>query len=286
MSSNRSYPSGWICSNPGLQPTGPGGFDVFHEQRNGKVQTSRQKHRQHGPDELAVVGRIGAGSSSCCPRWMSAPLRLNSSGSLKGADAEWSCIRHEGFELLSVPVGQRQRHARNRILHLSRLAGIRSLSRYLATRRRFYSNDGIFFMNSEISDRLYQERHDLDDSVRRIAIRVLGRFVELLRLRAVPGDGDELAGPNIARDSETPARAQIDWMSGQNSASNLSEITLLSQTGASGNFLVFGFGSPHTEVVMFCMCDGSSRAINKSINPIVMSALATRDTGERISDDF
>jgi hypothetical protein len=34
------------------------------------------------------------------------------------------------------------------------------------------------------------------------------------------------------------------------------------------------------------MCDGSTRSISKSVNPNVLSALATRDTGERVTDDF
>ena len=68
--------------------------------------------------------------------------------------------------------------------------------------------------------------------------------------------------------------------------SPFAEVTLAQQNAGSAQYIVFGFGSMHTEVVNFCMCDGSARPVSKSISPIVFSALATRDTGERISDDF
>jgi hypothetical protein len=50
--------------------------------------------------------------------------------------------------------------------------------------------------------------------------------------------------------------------------------------------MVFGFGSHHQDVVMFAMADGSARPINKSVNIIILDALATRDNGERVSDDY
>jgi hypothetical protein len=53
-----------------------------------------------------------------------------------------------------------------------------------------------------------------------------------------------------------------------------------------GQYMIFGFGSPHQDVVMFAMADGAARPVSKSINILILDALATRDSGERISDDF
>jgi hypothetical protein len=50
---------------------------------------------------------------------------------------------------------------------------------------------------------------------------------------------------------------------------------------------IIGFGSWHTNnVVNFGMVDGSSRPIAKNIDLLILNALATRDGGERIGDEF
>lgn len=58
------------------------------------------------------------------------------------------------------------------------------------------------------------------------------------------------------------------------------------QTSGSGTFFYFGFGSSHDEVCHFAMADGSTRAISKQIDEQIMRNMATRDGGERQSDDF
>lgn len=52
------------------------------------------------------------------------------------------------------------------------------------------------------------------------------------------------------------------------------------------SYYIFGFGSWHDDTVNFAMCDGSGKAISKSIDMRVMEALSTRDGSERISDDI
>ncbi len=49
---------------------------------------------------------------------------------------------------------------------------------------------------------------------------------------------------------------------------------------------IYGFGSAHRDVVMLAMADGSARPVNKSIDHVILEALATRAGGERVSDDF
>lgn len=48
----------------------------------------------------------------------------------------------------------------------------------------------------------------------------------------------------------------------------------------------FGFGSFHKDIVNFAMVDNSARPISKNIDQTIMRALATRNRGERITDDF
>ncbi len=85
---------------------------------------------------------------------------------------------------------------------------------------------------------------------------------------------------------ESPARAPFDWYSGLQPASgSFTDLTGLSSGGGSVQFMIFGFGSAHTGAVMFAMCDGSTRQINKTVSLQVLEALATRSGSERISDD-
>ncbi len=50
--------------------------------------------------------------------------------------------------------------------------------------------------------------------------------------------------------------------------------------------VMFGFGSWHENVCMFSLVDGSTRAINKTIEPTILQALSTRYGSERIAGDF
>jgi prepilin-type processing-associated H-X9-DG protein len=52
------------------------------------------------------------------------------------------------------------------------------------------------------------------------------------------------------------------------------------------NFLIFGFGSPHADTCNIGLADGSARPISKSINPQILSALATIAGAEKVSDDY
>ncbi len=79
--------------------------------------------------------------------------------------------------------------------------------------------------------------------------------------------------PNPAINPADANRTVFDFMAPQ--ASN-----------GGGGFFILGFGSWHDESVNFAMCDGSTRNINKQVDMGVMQALATRDTGERVSNDF
>jgi prepilin-type N-terminal cleavage/methylation domain-containing protein/prepilin-type processing-associated H-X9-DG protein len=92
-------------------------------------------------------------------------------------------------------------------------------------------------------------------------------------------------------------RAPIDWNSGILTApptgslcSKESSLDVVTGVGSPDSnpipYMLFGFGSAHQDVVNFAMCDGSARPVSKSISILVLDALATRDRGERVSDDF
>lgn len=92
-------------------------------------------------------------------------------------------------------------------------------------------------------------------------------------------------------------RVPIDWhsdiltASGSGSQCSMqSGLDVVTGAGSPGlsqiQYMLFGFGSAHQDVMNFAMCDGSARPINKSIQLLVLDALATRDSAERVSDDF
>ncbi len=89
---------------------------------------------------------------------------------------------------------------------------------------------------------------------------------------------------------ENPPRAAFDWYSGLQTAPGAPPYTdVTGQPSPSGGgtpqYMIFGFGSAHTGAVMFAMCDGSTRPINKTVSLQVLEALATRAGSERVSDD-
>jgi hypothetical protein len=98
-----------------------------------------------------------------------------------------------------------------------------------------------------------------------------------------------LPPPPPGQSSPTPTRPALDWVSvpptqvTQGTAHDA--VTFLAALGAP-QYMIFGFGSHHQDVVMFAMADGSARPINKSVNTAILDALATRDGGERVGDDF
>jgi len=46
------------------------------------------------------------------------------------------------------------------------------------------------------------------------------------------------------------------------------------------------FGSRHQGICQFVYCDGSVRALTKSINPVLLGLLAQRNDGQVIPDDY
>jgi prepilin-type N-terminal cleavage/methylation domain-containing protein len=100
-----------------------------------------------------------------------------------------------------------------------------------------------------------------------------------------------LPPPPPGQTSTIPTRPAIDWVSTpptQVTQGTPLDVVTGAQPQISGvpQYMIFGFGSPHQDVVMFAFADGSAKPLSKSTNVIILDALSTRDNGERIGDDF
>jgi prepilin-type N-terminal cleavage/methylation domain-containing protein len=100
-----------------------------------------------------------------------------------------------------------------------------------------------------------------------------------------------LPPPPPGQTSTLPTRPALDWVSPLTDVNGQSSdlfdvVTFQMIPQPPPKYLIFSFGSHHQDVVMFAMADGSARPINKSINVVILDALATRDGGERVSDDY
>lgn len=278
LSSNRSYPSGWICSNSGCSPTAPAISTYYTMSGNGQF-----KYPDHtlltltsvayaiSPDwswqafllpqmdasTTAINYRMPKGGGTNGPALnMTISSYLCPSAQIQGAGIGY-CTYRGCVGSRPVPVS--------------------------AGSNMMYTNDGAFYMNSAISDRYIK---DGTTSTILFGESQFGFWGDAMSCCArVPFGGD----------SQTPQelRPAIDWIgpgvppTPQGSVSGtLTEVTLAQQTSPGGIYLVFGFGSAHADVVNFAMADGSAKPLSKSINPIILSAMATVAGSERVSDNF
>src|SRR5262249_14458810 len=145
--------------------------------------------------------------------------------------------------------------------------------------------NGAFYMNSAISD---QNIKDGSSSTILFGEAPFGFWADALSCCArVPRPPLPPNGNANDQRFESPARPAFDWFSQATPQSgNFLDVVSGQATGGPVQFSVFGFGSPHPGSVMFAMADGSQRPINKSINLLVLEALATISGNERVGDDF
>jgi len=97
-----------------------------------------------------------------------------------------------------------------------------------------------------------------------------------------------LPPPPPGQSSPTLTRPALDWSALQPPVTKGTPMDVVTYMGPTSmpQYMIIGFGSHHQDVVMFAMADGSARPINKSINVVILDALATRDNNERVSDDY
>ncbi|RLS56582.1 MAG: DUF1559 domain-containing protein [Planctomycetota bacterium] len=125
-------------------------------------------------------------------------------------------------------------------------------------------NNGIFYRNSGVSDR------DITDGMSQTV-----QFGETL----FGGYwGDSYACCARARDDQPNFDAH--WTAASANA------TAICGNAQNPNIHFFSFGSFHTDLCNFTLCDGSSRAISKSVDTNVFRAICSRNGREPITQEF
>jgi prepilin-type N-terminal cleavage/methylation domain-containing protein len=290
LSSNKSFPPGWICPNPGqsqnsaCSPVAPGATTFYTNSGSAKFRMPDKSIASFDPTNW-VIGPDWSWQQMLLPQMDAGNTALN----------------------FSLPKGPNNANSQAFTMRISSLVcpsaslnggglgyctyrgcpGTRQISLPGSSGPPYYSNDGVFYMNSEVS---FSTIKDGTTTTILFGESQFGFWADSLSCCArVPNPYPLTAGAT----PESLTRPGIDWNSAWNGGS-LSQGNPIAGfadiiTGASPNsgpqFLVFGFGSSHTEVVNFCMADGSTRSIGKTIDQKIFSALATRDSGERVGEN-
>src|SRR5262249_40058838 len=140
------------------------------------------------------------------------------------------------------------------------------------------SLNGAFGMNSAVGD------NNIKDGTSTTILFGEGQFgfwgdalsccARVPRPPAPPG-----ANPNDPN-YENPPGPPIDWFSIITPGGSYTDVgtgaaAIYPGVQGAAQYLIFGFGSSHQDLVMFGMADGSQRPVSKSINLQVLQALAT-----------
>jgi len=269
LSSNRSYPSGWICSAlgtangcmqsaPGIGPYSTyGGTATFKDYNQNLIQIQ---------GVVWVISPDWSWQSFMLPQMDASTTALNFSQLPGSAGNNVS---------LSLSISSYRCPSAN-----EQSAGLG----YCNYRGCFGTNattsNGVFGMNSAISDRNIK---DGSSTTIMFGEGQFGFWGDALSCCA------RVPNANLPNQSADSARAPIDWSTvGQAPNSQLADVLTggASQGTMPAQFMIFGFGSSHQDAVMFAMADGSQRPISKSINLAVLQALATIAGSEKVTDDF
>ena len=285
LSSNRSYPSGWICASgdPNCTPTAPGATTYYTSSGTGKFRYP--DHSLLSMDSVNwVVSPYWSWQQMLLPQMDASTTALNfaqpKGGGLNGPAL---AMKISSFQCPSANEnGGGIGYCNYRGCVGSKLTPANQNS------SNPYCNDGVFYMNSDVSDRTIK---DGTTTTILFGEGQFGFWGDALSCCARVPYPFPITSSGVTIPAET--RPPIDYIGPNpppnpqvNATGSFVEVTLAQQNTGSALYMLFGFGSAHTEVVNFAMCDGSARPVSKSINPVILSALATRDSGERVSDDF
>ena len=267
LSSNRSYPSGWICSNQGCTQAAPALSTYWTWSGNFKF-----KGFDNAMVEVTNVPWLVSPDWSwqqfILPQMDAQTTNLNYSlpkgGGTNGPAFQMSISSYR------CPSANMQN------------AGIAYCNYRACTGTRNTYNDGTMFMNSAISDRFIKDGTTTTIMFGESHFGLWGDAITCCaRVPMPPGSGQY---------QENPPRPPIDWYTQpqplSNSGSQLDVVTATQSAPSAPYYYVTGFGSAHQDVVNFAMCDGSARPVSKSVSLVILEALATRDGGERVSDDY
>jgi prepilin-type N-terminal cleavage/methylation domain-containing protein len=263
LSAHGSYPSGWICSNPGCTAAAPSLSTYETFSGNATIKATDGSLLQItgipwlvSPDwgwQALLLPQMDASTTSL-------DYRRPKGGPPNGPALQ---LTISSYRCPSANLGG---------------AGIAYCSYRGCTGTQ--TGNGAFFMNSAVSDRFIK---DGSSSTILFGETQFGFW----------GDAASCCA-RVPLPNETPPRPPIDWYSPLTNAPSGTYVDVVTGqppnypggAGGAPQYMLFGFGSPHQDLVMFGMADGSQRPINKSISPVILDALATISGNERVSDDF
>jgi prepilin-type N-terminal cleavage/methylation domain-containing protein len=288
LGSNRSYPSGWIMGSSQDGSVAAPGFltSILGE---GQGQNANQ-NQQQGPKGYNWTTSVG-----------DAKIKMSDQSIIEISGIPWAVSPDWGWQALMLPQMDAQTTALN---YYFQKAGppngpalTMSISSYRCPSANIkggglaYSNyrgctgttatNGTMYGNSSESDRTIK---DGTSTTILFGESQFGFWADAMSCCArMP-----LPPPPPGQTATVPTRPAIDWASTppQQVTNGKPYDVVTFQISGVPQYMIFGFGSPHQDVVMFAMADGSARPISKSVNVIILDALATRDSGERIGDDF
>jgi prepilin-type N-terminal cleavage/methylation domain-containing protein len=282
LSSNRSYPSGWICGPQNPQCTAVSPSITTYSTNSGSGQFKYPDHT------LLTLTPIGYAIS---PDWGWQALMLPQ------MDAQTTAINYTipkgGVNAQNI--GNGPSLTMKITSYLCPSANIQGAGIGYCTYKGCIGSrkdpntgaatDGAFYMNSSVSDRFIK---DGTTSTILFGESQFGFWGDALSCCArVP-----YPYQNFSLAPET--RPPMDWIGpnspptpqGNGNGSVVDVVTGQTPQLGGNIFLLFGFGSPHADTCNIALADGSCRPLSKSVSPQIFSALATVAGQEKVSDDF
>jgi type II secretory pathway pseudopilin PulG len=267
LATNRSYPSGWICSNAGCSAQAPA-ISTYTAFSGTATLKAYDQSLLDIPGVPWIVSPDWSWQQFLLPQMDQTTMGLNynlpKGGGTNGPALTLSVSSYKcpSANLVGAGIGY---------CNYRGCVGTNSVN-------------GAFGMNSAISDQ------NIKDGTTTTILFGEGQF-------GFWGDAISCCArvPNVLLNPQADSnRAPIDWFGPltQGSSGSFADVVTGSSPpnypGAVGGpqYLIFGFGSSHQDSVMFGMADGSQRPISKSINLQILQSLATIAGNERVSDNF
>jgi prepilin-type N-terminal cleavage/methylation domain-containing protein len=251
---NRSYPSGWICANAGCGPAAPALTTYSTFSGNASIKA---------PDQSL--------------------LEINGITWLVSPDWGWQALLLPQMDqsVTSIDYRQRKGGLPNGPALALNISSYRCPSSTPSGAGIGYCNyrgcmgtnqtNGAFFMNSATSDRNIKDGAGTTILFGETQFGFWGDAISCCARVPLPSEN----------------RPPIDWFSALTAAGSGSYFDVVTgSSSATPQYMIFGFGSAHPGSIMFAMADGSQRSVNKSIDLLILGALATVAGNERVSDDF